>query len=123
MLVDPIGAAPILYHRWGWAPLPLVCVAVHQSPTISCSIENTYEKSESWETMFLKCPSCDNERSFQVKTLQMHVIHVDATQVDLADEGRPAVLELMCDECEEMVDLQDVDAELRKEIFLILGAG
>ena len=44
-------------------------------------------------------------------------------QVDLADEGRPAVLELMCDECEEMVDLQDVDAELRKEIFLILGAG
>ena len=39
----------------------------------------------------------------------MHVIHVDATQVDLADEGRPAVLELMCDECEEMVDLQDVD--------------
>ena len=73
--------------------------------------------------MFLKCPSCDNERSFQVKTIQMHVIHVDATQVDLADEGRPAVLELMCDECEEMVDLQDVDAELRKEIFLILGAG
>ncbi len=53
----------------------------------------------------------------------MHVIHVDATQVDLADEGRPVVLELMCDECEEMVDLQGIDEELRKEIFLILGAG
>ena len=50
--------------------------------------------------MGLTCPSCGNEQSFQVKTLQMHVLHVDGEQVDLAEEGRPAVLELLCDECE-----------------------
>jgi len=72
--------------------------------------------------MSLKCPSCGNERSFQVKTLQMHVIHVDEQQVDLAEEGRPAVLELMCDECEDELVLQDVSPELRREILLTLGA-
>lgn len=72
--------------------------------------------------MSLKCPSCGNERSFQVKTLQMHVIHVDDQQVDLAEEGRPAVLELMCDECEDELVLKDVAPELRREILLTLGA-
>ena len=72
--------------------------------------------------MSLKCPSCGNERSFQVKTLQMHVIHVDAQQVDLAEEGRPAVLELMCDECEDELALTDLTPQLRREILLTLGA-
>ncbi len=72
--------------------------------------------------MSLKCPSCGNERSFQVKTLQMHVIHVDEKQVDLADEERPAVLELMCDECEDELALSDVAPELRREILHTLGA-
>jgi hypothetical protein len=72
--------------------------------------------------MSLKCASCGNERSFQVKTLQMHVIHVDAEHVDLADEGRPAVLELLCDECEDELVLQDVAPDLRREILLTLGA-
>ncbi len=72
--------------------------------------------------MSLKCPSCGNERSFQVKTLQMHVIHVDGAQVDLAEEGRPAVLELLCDECEDELDLQGVDDELRKEVLFTVGA-
>ena len=72
--------------------------------------------------MSLKCPSCGNERSFQVKTLQMHVIRVDAKQVDLTEEGRPAILELMCDECENELVLQDVGPELRREILLTVGA-
>lgn len=72
--------------------------------------------------MSLKCSSCGNERSFQVKTLQMHVIHVDDTQVDLAEEGRPAVLELMCDECEDELVLTDVAPDVRREILLTLGA-
>ena len=70
----------------------------------------------------MKCPSCGNERSFQVKTLQMHVIHVEAKRVDLAEEGRPALLELMCDECEDELVLKDVAPELRREILLTLGA-
>ncbi len=72
--------------------------------------------------MSLKCPSCGNERSFQVKTLQMHVIHVDGEHVDLAEEDRPAVLELLCDECEDELVLQDVEPDLRREILLTLGA-
>ncbi len=52
----------------------------------------------------------------------MHVIHVDEKQVDLADEERPAVLELMCDECEDELALSDVAPELRREILHTLGA-
>ena len=72
--------------------------------------------------MGLTCPSCANERSFQVKTLQMHVLHVDGEQVDLAEEGRPAVLELLCDECEAEIDLQGLDADIRREMLFTLGA-
>jgi uncharacterized protein (DUF983 family) len=73
-------------------------------------------------TMGLSCPSCGNERSFQAKTLQMHVLHVDGVQVDVAEEGRPAVLELLCDECETEIDLQDADDALRREVLFTLGA-
>ena len=73
--------------------------------------------------MPLKCPTCGNERSIQVKILQVHVIHVDATEVDVAEEGKPAILELLCDECEEELNLHDVDDGLRREIFLALGTG
>ncbi|MEE8130986.1 MAG: hypothetical protein V3T48_11890 [Vicinamibacterales bacterium] len=72
--------------------------------------------------MGLTCPSCGNEQSFQVKTLQMHVLHVDGEQVDLAEEGRPAVLELLCDECEAEIDLQGLDADIRREMLFTLGA-
>lgn len=72
--------------------------------------------------MGLTCPGCGNEQSFQVKTLQMHVVRVNGEQVDLAEEGRPAVLELLCDECEAEVDLHDVDDDLRREMLFTLGA-
>ena len=72
--------------------------------------------------MGLTCPSCGNEKSFQVKTLQMHVLSVNGEQFDLDEEGRPAVLELLCDECESEVDLQSVDDDLRREMLFTLGA-
>ena len=50
--------------------------------------------------MGLTCPSCGNEQSFQVKTLQVHVVQVDGDQLGLAQESRPAVFEMLCDECE-----------------------
>lgn len=73
--------------------------------------------------MGLTCPSCGNEENFQVKTLQMHLVQVDGENVGVAQEGRPAVLEVLCDECESEVDLRDVDDEVRGEVLHLLGAG
>lgn len=73
--------------------------------------------------MGLTCPSCGNEQNFQVKTLQMHVVQVDGENVGVAQEGRPAVLEVLCDECESEIDLRDVDDGVRVEMLHLLGAG
>jgi hypothetical protein len=72
--------------------------------------------------MPVACPSCGNAKSFQVKTLQMHVIHVDGTRVDVSEEARPAVFEVLCDECEAAMDIDQFDEEVRREILLMLGA-
>ena len=72
--------------------------------------------------MGLTCPSCGNERSFQVKTLQMHVVQVDGEHVGVAEEGQPAVLEVLCDECESELDFRDVDDAVRREMLHSLGA-
>jgi hypothetical protein len=48
----------------------------------------------------LTCPNCGNARNFQVKTLQMHVVQLDDGRVEVAEESRPAVFEVLCDECE-----------------------
>ena len=72
--------------------------------------------------MALTCPSCGNERSFLIKTLQTHVVHIDGTRVDVAEESRPAVFEILCDECETALDLSEVDDEVRREVRLSVGA-
>jgi hypothetical protein len=70
----------------------------------------------------LTCPSCGNDQNFLVKTLQMHVLHLDDSRVEVSEEGRPAVLEILCDECEQALNFDDVDEGLRKEVLLTLGA-
>ena len=72
--------------------------------------------------MGLTCPGCGNEQKFQVKTLQMHIVQVDGEHVGVAEEGRPAVLEVLCDECEAELDLWQVDDEVRREVLHMLGA-
>jgi hypothetical protein len=72
--------------------------------------------------MSVACPSCGNAKSFQVKTLQMHVIHVDGTRVDVAEENRPAVFEVLCDECEAAIAIDQFAEDVRREILLMLGA-
>jgi hypothetical protein len=72
--------------------------------------------------MAMICPSCGNARNFLVKTLQMHVVHVEDSRVDVTDETRPAVLEVLCDECETALDFEAVEDDVRKEILLTLGA-
>lgn len=72
--------------------------------------------------MSLTCPSCGNERNFLVKTLQIHVVQVEDSHVEVAEESRPAVLEVLCDECETAMDFAEFEDSLRKEVLLTLGA-
>ena len=72
--------------------------------------------------MAVACPSCGNARSFQVKTLQMHVVQVEDARVDVTEENRPAVFEVLCDECEAAVPFDEFDEITRREILLTLGA-
>ena len=73
-------------------------------------------------TMALTCPSCGNESDFQVKTLQLHVVQVVDDIVGVSEEARPAVLEVLCDECESELDFREVDDTIRREILHILCA-
>ena len=57
----------------------------------------------------LTCPSCGNDQNFLVKTLQMHVVHLEDSRVEVSEEGRPAVLEVLCDECETALNFDEVD--------------
>ena len=72
--------------------------------------------------MALTCPSCGNDQNFLVKTLQMHVVRLDDSRMDVSEEGRPAVLEVLCDECETALNLDEIDEAARKELKLQLGA-
>ena len=72
--------------------------------------------------MPLTCPSCGNDRNFLVKTLQMHVVHLDDARVEVNEEGRPAVIEVLCDECETALKFEDFEDGVRKEMLLTLGA-
>jgi RNase P subunit RPR2 len=70
----------------------------------------------------LTCPSCGNDQNFLVKTLSMHVVHLDDSRVEVSEEGRPAVLEILCDECETAISFDEIEESLRKELLLTLGA-
>lgn len=72
--------------------------------------------------MALKCPSCGNEKNFLVKTLQMHVVHLEDSRVEVSEESRPAVLEVLCDECETAMNFDEVEDAVRREVLLTLGA-
>ena len=72
--------------------------------------------------MALTCPNCGNDRNFLVKTLQMHIVQLRNSRVEANEEGRPAVIEVLCDECETALNFEDFDVALRKEMLLTLGA-
>ena len=70
----------------------------------------------------LTCPSCGNDQNFLVKTLQMHVVHLEDSRVEVSEEERPQVLEVLCDECENALNFDDMDDSIQKELRLTLGA-
>jgi hypothetical protein len=74
------------------------------------------------DPMALTCPNCGNARNFLVKTLQMHVVRLEDARVDVTEESRPAVLEVLCDECDTALNFEEVEDTVRKEVLLTLGA-
>src|SRR5579863_9020579 len=70
----------------------------------------------------LTCPNCGNDRNFKVKTLHMHVVHLEDGRVEVSEESRPAVLEVLCDECESALKFEEFEDTLRKEVLLTIGA-
>src|SRR3954462_7022390 len=72
--------------------------------------------------MALTCPSCGNDQNFLVKTLQMHIVQLRDSRVEANEEGRPAVIEVLCDECETALNFADFEEEVRNEVLRTLGA-
>lgn len=73
--------------------------------------------------MPLTCPSCGNTENFLVKTLQMLLLHVVDGQMQAPqEEGRPALVELLCDECDASVVIAALDDQARRDLLANLGA-
>ena len=71
--------------------------------------------------MALTCPNCGNNQNF-LETLQMHVVQLRESRVEANEEGRPAVIEVLCDECETAMNFSEFDEEVCNEVLLTLGA-
>ena len=73
--------------------------------------------------MSLTCPNCGNSENFLVKTLQMQLLRVSDGQLQPPqEEGRPALFELLCDECDSSLDLESLDEATRRDLLVTLGA-
>lgn len=71
----------------------------------------------------LTCPNCGNSENFLAKTLQMQLLRVSGDQMQPPqEEGRPALVELLCDECDSSIDLDALDEGTRRELLVTLGA-
>ena len=71
----------------------------------------------------LTCPNCGNAENFLAKTLQMHLLRVSDGQFQPpSEEGRPALVEVLCDECDSTVDLSALDEPARRDLLASLGA-
>ena len=73
--------------------------------------------------MPLTCPNCGNAENFLIKTLQMYLLRVSEGQLQPpSEEGRPALVEVLCDECDSTVDVGTLDESARRDLLTTLGA-
>ena len=94
-----------------------------EGPTrFASASQNARVWTEGWARRWLYCPNCGNDRNFQVKTLQMHVVNLENGRVEVSEEDRPTVLEVLCDECETALKFEEFEDTLRKEVLLTIGA-
>ena len=52
----------------------------------------------------------------------MHVVQLDDSRVEVSEESKPGVIEVLCDECETTLNFEDAEEAIRKEVLLTLGA-
>jgi hypothetical protein len=70
----------------------------------------------------MTCPNCGNSENFLVKTLQRYLLRVaDGQMQPPQEEGRPALFEVLCDECDSTIDLDVLDAATRRDLMVSLG--
>jgi hypothetical protein len=55
-----------------------------------------------------------------VKTLQMHVVQLDDSRVEVSEESKPGVIEVLCDECETTLNFDK--RRIHPQSALTLGA-
>lgn len=123
--LDDAGVEPrLLLYTSGWpGKIVIASGSSHSIQSRALRSAPFLEQSAAKEfTMAIACQSCGNARSFLVKTLQMHVVHLEGARVEVAEENRPAVFEVLCDECEAALNIDEFDDEVRREILLVLGA-
>ena len=73
--------------------------------------------------MSLTCPNCGNSENFLAKTLQMQLLRVAEGQFQPPqEEGRPALVEVLCDECDTTLDLESLQEATRRELLQTLRA-
>ena len=73
--------------------------------------------------MPLTCPNCGKSETFLVKTLQMHLLRISDGQFQPPqEEGRPALVEVLCDECDATIDVDALDQVSRRDLLGTLGA-
>jgi hypothetical protein len=52
----------------------------------------------------------------------MHVVQLDGDRVEVSEESKPGVIEVLCDECETALNFEEFEDTLRREVLLTLGA-
>ena len=89
----------------------------------SCGPSDWENPRAGWSDLLsLTCPNCGNAENFLVKTLQMHLLRVADGQLQPPqEEGRPALVEVLCDECDTTLDLETFDESTRRDLLLTLG--
>jgi hypothetical protein len=86
------------------------------------TLSGPLSRAERSGDLSLTCPNCGNAENFLVKTLQMHLLRVAEGQLQPPlEEGRPALVELLCDECDGTLDLDTLDEGVRRELLMTLG--
>ena len=53
---------------------------------------------------------------------ERHELRREGGRVEVSEESRPAVLEVLCDECESALNFEEFEDTLRKEVLLTIGA-
>ena len=49
-------------------------------------------------------------------------MHLEDSRIEVSEETQPAVLEVLCDECEATVNLADFEEPLRREMILTISS-